>query len=45
MANAVIEGRQGEAEDTTETAEETFEAVAEEPTTIEEVVATEETAE
>ena len=43
MANAVIEGRQGEAEDTTETAEETFEA--EEPTTIEEVVATEETAE
>ncbi len=45
MANAVIEGRQGEAEDTTETAEEAFEAVAEEPTTIEEVVATEETAE
>ena len=45
MANAVIEGRQGEAEDTTETAEETFEAAAEEPTTIEEVVATEETAE
>ena len=45
MANAVIEGRQGEAENTTETAEEAFEAAAEEPTTIEEVVATEETAE
>ena len=45
MANAVIEGRQGEAEDTT-TAEETFEAVEEEPTTMEEIVAaTEETAE
>ena len=40
MANAIIEGRQGEAEDvTTETAEEAFEESAEEPTTMEEVVA------
>ena len=39
MANAIIEGRQGEAADVSETAEETFEAEAEEPTTMEEVVA------
>ena len=39
MANAIIEGRQGEAADVTETAEEAFEAQAEEPTTMEEVVA------
>jgi len=43
MANAIIEGRQGEAVETeTEMAEE---VAAEEPTTIEEVVASEETAE
>ncbi len=45
MANAIIEGRQGEAADTTVSAEETFEESAEEPATMEEVVATEETAE
>ena len=39
MANAIIEGRQGEAADVTETAEEAFEAQAEEPTTMEKVVA------
>ncbi len=41
MANAIIEGKQGEAEDSSEVAEETFEEVSEEPTTIEEVVAAE----
>ena len=41
MANAIIEGKQGEAEDSSEVAEETFEAASEEPTTIEEVVAAE----
>ena len=39
MANAIIEGRQGEAADVSETAEETFEAAEEEATTMEEVVA------
>ena len=41
MANAVIEGRQGEAENTSESVEETFEEVSEEPATMEEVVAAE----
>ena len=41
MANAIIEGKQGEAEDSSEVAEETFESASEEPTTIEEVVAAE----
>ena len=41
MANAVIEGRQGEAENTSESVEESFEEVSEEPATIEEVVAAE----
>ena len=45
MANAVIEGRQGEAEDVSESAEETFEAENNEPTSMEEVVAAEESAE
>ena len=45
MANAIIEGRQGEAEDVSTSAEETFEEAAEEPTTMEEVVASEESAE
>ena len=41
MANAIIEGRQGEAEDISSEAEETFEAAAEaeEPSSMEEVVA------
>ena len=41
MANAVIEGRQGEAADVAETVEEHFEESSEEPTTMEEVVAAE----
>jgi hypothetical protein len=45
MANAIIEGRQGEAEDVSTSAEETFEAEAEEPMSMEEVVASEESAE
>ncbi|MBP3707813.1 MAG: 30S ribosomal protein S2 [Clostridia bacterium] len=45
MANAVIEGRQGEAEDVSNSAEESFEAENNEPTSMEEVVAAEESAE
>ncbi len=45
MANAIIEGRQGEAEDVSTSAEETFEAEEEEPMSMEEVVASEESAE
>ena len=43
MANAIIEGRQGEAEDVSTSAEESFEQ--EEPTTMEEIVASQESAE
>ncbi|MBR2744850.1 MAG: 30S ribosomal protein S2 [Clostridia bacterium] len=45
MANAIIEGRQGEAADVSTSDEETFEAEAEEPTSMEEIVASEESAE
>ena len=45
MANAVIEGRQGEAEDVSNSAEESFEAENNEPVSMEEVVAAEESAE
>ena len=45
MANAIIEGRQGEAGEVSTSAEESFEESAEEPTTMEEVVASEESAE
>ena len=40
MANAVIEGKQGESEETVESVEENFEETSE-PQTIEEVVAAE----
>ena len=43
MANAIIEGRQGEAEDVSTSAEESFEE--EEPTSMEEIVASQESAE
>ena len=43
MANAIIEGRQGEAEDVSTSSEESFEE--EEPTTMEEIVASQESAE